>query len=380
MRVDKALNIVSFDVPFPPDYGGIIDVYYKLVWLKKNGVKIFLHCFEYGREPAEALEHLCEKVYYYPRKTGVSSNLSYLPYNVRSRQSEELEKNLLSNDFPILFEVLHTCYLLIDQRFQHRLKLFRHSNIEHVYYDHLARSEKSLLKKAYLKIEARKLERFEKVVANADHILAVNEEDAAYFTKNYKAPKTWFVPSFHANDDVVVSPGKGEYILYHGNLSVSENYEAADWLIDHVFSKIKHPVVIAGLRPPHFLREMAQAHKHISLVADPDEKTMNKLVSEAQVHALYTSQATGLKLKLLNVMFKGRFIVCNENMLRGTRFAENKTAGVFTGESGEQFISIINQLMHKSATEILFSERKQAVSFYSNEVNAKKISDLLLKK
>ncbi len=33
-------------------------------------------------------------------------------------------------------------------------------------------------------------------------------------------------------------PGKGNYILYHGNLSVSENYNAALWLIENVFSKI----------------------------------------------------------------------------------------------------------------------------------------------
>lgn len=116
------LNIVSFDVPFPANYGGVIDVYYKLLWLHKVGVKIHLHCFTYGREPAKELEQICEKVYYYERKTGLASNLSLLPYTVKSRQSLELEQNLLSNDFPILFEVLHTCYLLKDPRFKKRKK------------------------------------------------------------------------------------------------------------------------------------------------------------------------------------------------------------------------------------------------------------------
>ena len=27
---DPELNIVSFDVPYPPDYGGVIDVFYKI--------------------------------------------------------------------------------------------------------------------------------------------------------------------------------------------------------------------------------------------------------------------------------------------------------------------------------------------------------------
>ena len=158
--MSKSLNIVSFDVPFPANYGGVIDVYYKLFWLKKFGVKIYLHCFTYGRKPAKELEALCEKVYYYDRKTGLAANLSLKPYTVLSRQSTELEKNLLENDYPILFEVLHTCYLLPDKRFASRKKIYRHSNIEHEYYLELSRSEKSVIKKVYLKLEAFKLKLF----------------------------------------------------------------------------------------------------------------------------------------------------------------------------------------------------------------------------
>ena len=59
----KEINIVSFDVPFPSNYGGVIDVYNKLVWLNKLGVKIHLHCFKYGRSSSSKLNDLCEKVY-----------------------------------------------------------------------------------------------------------------------------------------------------------------------------------------------------------------------------------------------------------------------------------------------------------------------------
>ena len=51
---DKHLHIVSFDIPYPPNYGGVIDVYYKLKALHRKGVKIILHCFEYpGRARSE---------------------------------------------------------------------------------------------------------------------------------------------------------------------------------------------------------------------------------------------------------------------------------------------------------------------------------------
>ncbi len=355
-------------MPFPANYGGVIDVYYKLVWLKKMGVNVHLHCFAYGRKPSRELEVLCEKVYYYPRKTGIVSSLSSLPYTVKSRQSKELEINLLSNNFPVLFEVLHTCYLMDDVRFKNRIKIYRHSNIEHDYYNHLAKAEKRLIKRVYLKREAEKLEKFESIVSKADYIFAVNEIDTAYFKKKYPSPKTFYIPSFHANNEVKIKTGKGDYVLYHGNLSISENYEAVEWLLENVFSKIKINVIIAGLNPPEFLRNEIKKYNHIQLIENPEEAEMNKLVENAHVHCLYTAQTTGLKLKLLNVLFTGRFVVCNANMLSGTGFTQN--SGLLISDS---FIKEINACFENEFSESLIDERKSMLQKFSNQQNIETI-------
>ena len=57
------LQIISFNIPYPPNYGGVIDVYYKLKALHSAGVKVHLHCFEYGREIPEDLNKLCFEIY-----------------------------------------------------------------------------------------------------------------------------------------------------------------------------------------------------------------------------------------------------------------------------------------------------------------------------
>jgi len=44
----KKLHIVSFDVPYPANYGGVIDVFYKLKALHSLGIEIYFHVFEYG--------------------------------------------------------------------------------------------------------------------------------------------------------------------------------------------------------------------------------------------------------------------------------------------------------------------------------------------
>jgi hypothetical protein len=367
----KSLNIVSFDVPFPANYGGVIDVYYKLYWLHKAGVKIHLHCFSYGRKPAKELEELCEKVYYYDRKTGIGSNLSLHPYTVISRQSHELENNLLSNNYPILFEVLHTCYLLSYSRFKDRKKIYRHSNIEHEYYRELAKTEKSFLKKIYLTIEAVRLKNFESILKYANIILAVNQKDTQYFQAKYPRVRSVYLPSFHPSSGLTIKTGTGDYILFHGNLSISENYKAAAWLIKNVFAQLNFKVVIAGLNPPDFLCDLIQSYSHIKLRKSPNEEEMTQLIRNAHIHALYTTQPTGLKLKLLNVLFKGRFVICNSHMISGTDVTENKT--LLIADNAETFATAIKSHFFKDFSEELLVEREKLVLQFDNLVNANKL-------
>lgn len=371
----NAINIISFDVPFPANYGGVIDVFYKIKEFKAKGIKVILHCFEYGRAQSKELEALCEKVYYYKRHTGFMSNFSGLPYNVKSRISADLTKNLLSNNYPILFEVLHTCYLLSDPRLLKRLKVYRHSNIEHEYYKHLARSEKKLLKKIYLNLEAGKLKKFESVINHADLILAVNECDVSYFKDKYPKVKTEFIPSFHQNNEITIKEGKGDYILYNGNLSISENYSAVQWLTENVFNKINIPVNIAGLNPPDFLISELKKYKNIELIANPDDKTMNNLIENAHIHVLYTEQATGMKLKLMNVLHTGRFVICNDKMIEGAGLKANDS--LIICNSAKDFISQIESVMKKDFTAQLITERKSQLDKFSNQRNMEKLLGLI---
>ena len=138
---DKHLHIIAFDVPYPPNYGGVIDIFYKIKALHARGVKIHLHCFVYGRESAQELEKLCYEVRFYTRNTGWKSAFSWKPFIVISRRSPLLIQNLLKDNYPILFEGLHSCYFLDDKRIAARFKIYRESNIEHHYYFQLFKAE-----------------------------------------------------------------------------------------------------------------------------------------------------------------------------------------------------------------------------------------------
>ncbi len=361
--MQKHLHIISFDIPFPANYGGVIDVYHKIRCLHASGIKIILHCFEYGnRKQSPELEKICFKVYYYKRHTHFINHFTILPFNVKSRISKELKQNLLRDDYPILFEVLHSCYLLKDEALKDRIKLFRHSNIEHHYFFELAKSEKSFLKKMYLYVEAFKLKHFEKIITNANGILAVSKTDLNYFKKTYEKIPSYYLPSFHQHDEVKIKSGKGDYILYHGNLSISENYDAAEWLIKNVFSQINQKVIIAGLNPPSFLTDLIAQYSNISLIINCSSIEMNDLISHAQIHCIYTSQESGLKLKLLNILYSGRHILANDKILNGT----DLDSCCQICNTPAEYIAAINLLMDKEYSSNFINQRKKDLFQFNN--------------
>lgn len=368
--IEKIIHIVFNDIPYPVNYGGAVDCFHTLRCLSQKGYAIIFHCFQYGqRQPAPELEKFCFKTYYYKREMSIGTFLSITPQNVVSRNSEELKQNLLKDSYPIICEVLHTCFLLEDTRFKDRKIIYREVNIEHDYYRHLSHSEKRWMKKIHLILEAFKLKKYEKIISKATSIASVSLEDMSYLQSKY-SPEVKYIPCFHSYDDVKILPGSSDYILYHGNLGVSENYEAAMWLITHVFSKMNYRVIIAGLNPPEFLRKKIENYHHIELRENCSNQEMTELIENAQIHTLYTSQPTGLKLKLLNVLYRGRFVIANPAMLAGTKLHD----ACIVVDTPEEFIKAV-----KSKMSILFSDeniqsRIELVKEYDNE---KKTNDLI---
>ena len=88
------LHIVSLNVPYPPNYGGIIDIFYKIKALHQIGVSITLHCYEYGRGTQIELNKYCSAVHYYSRKKSVIHWFKNKPFIVASRNSKILNYSL----------------------------------------------------------------------------------------------------------------------------------------------------------------------------------------------------------------------------------------------------------------------------------------------
>lgn len=361
---DNHIHIVSFDVPYPANYGGVIDVFFKLKALSERGVKVHLHTFEYGREHSPVLEKLCFSVNYYKRDTSFKKSLQRLPYIVTSRLSDELIGNLKKDDYPVLLEGLHCCGVLLDESMAGRKVFVRAHNVEHDYYRLLAKSERNLYKKLYYSMEAVKLRRFEKILDNASAVFAISNNDFEYFRSRYE--NVHLIPAFNGFSDVNVVEGQGDYVLYHGRLDVAENYDAAEFLITKVFSRLDVRLKIAGMNPPERLVALAAENQNVELIPNPDDSTMQQLIRNAQVNVLVTAQPTGLKLKLLNALFNGRHCLVNSKMIDGLNIDDL----CVVADSADEFVEAISILMTMPFNSEDVEKRRNGMDAFYNASDA----------
>jgi hypothetical protein len=369
------LHIISFDIPFPANYGGVMDVFFKIAALKSQGVQIILHNFQYGdRKPDCILEQYCTEVHYYPRQNGISKLFCIKPFIVATRNHLDLLKRLQKDKYPILFEGLHTCFHIHHFANCDRQYMVRMHNVEWQYYQNLGDLESNFLKKIFFKIESIKLKYFEKqVLKQHPTILTISPDDDDYFQKIHL--NTQLILPFHGHERVMSSIGMGYGALFHGKLSVSDNANAALYLIENVFSKTDVPFTIAGQNPPNSLINRVKQFKNIEIFANPDDETMASLIQKAHIQILLSFQTAGLKLKLLNALFAGRHCIVNAPMVQNTGLEPL----CHIADTPEAMLKLLFELENQPFSITMIEKRRVILeNRFSDSANAKQIVQLMM--
>jgi len=167
--------------------------------------------------------------------------------------------------------------------------------------------------------------------------------------------------------------GRGNYILYHGNLEVAENSEMFLSLAKNLLTGTPYFVVVAGKNPsPGFQKRVAR-FPTVRLVANPSDQELDKLIAHAHINLLFTRQSTGIKLKLLHALFAGRHCLANPEMVEGSGLDRLCTVA---GSMEESKILLV-KLMGQAFSEQQVQDRKRALMEFSNRAGAEKILRIL---
>ncbi|HEV8273604.1 MAG TPA: glycosyltransferase [Chitinophagaceae bacterium] len=374
MSNDKTLHIICHDVPWPADYGGVVDLFYKIKAFHEEGVKIKLHCFDYGRGRQNELNKYCEEVNYYKRLSKWESISLTVPYIVKSRENPLLLKNLLKDDHPVLMEGIHCTAFLRPLLLNGRKVFLRLHNVEFFYYSQLFQSEKNLFKKIYFLNESMFLRQYERKLPDELPVLAVSNNDAVFYRDELEKSLITYLPVFIPYIRVNSLEGVGTYCLYHGNLSVAENEKAVVWLLDRVFSLAKVPFIIAGKDPSKRLIRKSKKNENVNIVSNPSDEELNDLIANAQIHVLPSFNKTGIKLKLINALYNGRHCVVNDQAVEGSGLED----ACHIGTKGYAMASIISQLFHHPFGKEEINLRKRLlVQIFNNKANARQLIQLI---
>ncbi len=346
-------------------------MFFKLKALSEAGVEIILHTFEYGRERSKVLDKYCTSVHYYKRNSYFKSLTSKIPFIVLSRANKSLISNLKKDNFPIFFEGLHTTYPLINNDFSDRKLLVRMHNIEHDYYRGLAKSERNPFKKLFFSQEAHKIEKFEPILHKVAAILAISPYETKILEQSYKE-KVVFIPPFHQHKEVAKLSAKGNFALYHGDTRVSDNLRAAHFLIE-VFADLSYPLVIAGSSIPKDLTQKIAQYSHISFRDISNNEELLPLLEEAHMHVLPTFQNTGIKLKLINALYGGRFVIGNKAILAETGLEDI----CYRADTILEMRQLIPTIAKKIYTTDEIEKKEAILKQFSTTTSAQTIIDLL---
>ena len=346
------LHIVSFDVPYPANYGGVMDVYHKIKALKEEGIAVALHCFHYGRSEQQELNEICAEVHYYPRRTGLMSQLSATPYIVSSRNDPSLLKQLGKDDAPILFEGLHTTYHLGHPILQNRKTAVRVHNLEADYYKALAKQSSSFYKRSYYGIESQKLKYFDKRLMKAEVLFCLSKREQKHYQSIHSDAR--YLPVFHPfkKRETSLINHIQEQAVYFGNLAIEENIEAVMFLLD-LFKELDYPLKIVGRGADSDLVKRIADCKQAEYLGELSDSDLRRLITESKVCCLPTPQATGIKLKWIQALFQANTIVLNHKMLVDEHFGQFCRLA----ESKEEWKAQLQEAFSQSIAESQIKDR-----------------------
>ena len=367
--MSRTLHIVSFDYPYPPDYGGIIDVYYKIQSLRHAGINIILHYFADKAQNYNALNALCEKVFYYPKTSIVNTGIfSDVPLRMFLRSDNAILNNLGQDNYPILFEGLHTSYIAKSLDLQHRKKYLRCHNAEAEYAQNMALIEENYFKRKTFEVEAKRTAKYEKDLHHFNGLFVLKSSDEDYFKRANK--NVQILPIFHQDTGIEEPDGFGNYILFHGNLSVNENIQTALWIANQIAPQFyDFNFIIAGKNPDRKLLT-SLSESNVDCVPNPNQAQMDDLIRNAQIVLLRTAISSGIKLKLIDSLAKGRHIIADDNTVENSGL-ENL---VHRANSNAEVIKHIRRLMHvKVQPEMIHARITTFQSQLNNNKNAEKL-------
>ena len=103
------------------------------------------------------------------------------------------------------------------------------------------------------------------------------------------------------------------------------------------------------------------------------ENDLDRLFQNAHINVLPTFQNTGIKLKLLNTLYQGKFVIANDHMIDRTGLESLCEKA----NTKEEFIQKTEELFQKDFDRNIIEKRKEVLQNFSPIESAKKLVEII---
>lgn len=388
----KILMLTPY-LPYPPASGGQIRTYNLLKYLsKKNDITLIsLYKNEKAKEDAAHLRSYCKRIFLCKRPENpwqvgniLKSAFSFIPFLIVrnfSQEAKEIIEKLLKEES---FDVIHaeTFYIMPHIPKTDIPILLVEQTIEYKVYQHFI-STLPFWVQIPFNIDIIKLKFWEIYYwKKATMVSSVSDYDKQTIKKQTPEIEPVIIPN-GAGDEMFATSLKKKnvdkpMILFVGNFFWLQNVEAAHYLIDKLFPKLK-PVlkdavfVIAGQNAKNKIKYQGDKNIKIIDIAQNDVNSVKKLYDEASLFVAPIFGPGGTRLKILAAMASGLPVVTTKIGVEGLSVEDKVHAYIADGTN--DFVKQIQIIL--SDNDIYERLRKKAYELAKEKFSWEKITGRL---
>lgn len=382
--------------PYPPNDGSSIAMCNMSFGFIANGVDLTLltiNTKKHFKPDSEVDENFKKQSNYRSvyRDTDVTAAGALLnlfsseSYMVSRFYFKEFEEKLIALLKEKEFDVVHLesifmgNYIPVIRKYSKAKISIRTHNAEHLIWQRMIENERSLLKKAYLSLQNKRLKKFEfETLQSADAIVPITKVDEDYFRKwgiqkQYCTSPTGLVFENYPVDNNNELPLS---VFHFGSMDWMPNEEAVLWFVENVWDKILQKVPQAKF----YILGRGMSQKMSSLVKQNvvvvgKTDTAQKVYHNYSVMIIPILSGSGMRIKMIEGMAYAKPIVSTTIGAEGIAITSGKNC--LLADSPEDFAkAVVEILLSRERKESLSKEaRAFAEEFYNNTSLVRKLTE-----
>ncbi|QQG44792.1 MAG: glycosyltransferase family 4 protein [Candidatus Roizmanbacteria bacterium] len=351
----KILMLTPY-LPYPPASGGQIRTYNLLKYLSRNNeiTLISLYKNKNTKKDASYLKSFCKKIYLCKRAEKpwqigniLKSIFSLLPFLIVRNYSSEAKKEIKELLEKENFDVIHaeTFYIMPHIPETKIPILLVEQTIEYQVYQHFV-STMPIFIRAFFFLDILKLKFWETYYwKKATLVSSVSQQDKLMIKRRVLNINPVIIPNGAGDEMFVDSLVKKNLekpsILFVGNFYWLQNVEAASYLINRLFPRIKDKIkdvllIIAGQNALDKIKYNGNGGIKIIDIPQNDSNLVKKLYHEATLFIAPIFGPGGTRLKILAAMASGLPVIATKIGVEGLKTEDKKH--VLIAKTTEEFV------------------------------------------